>query len=195
MNKDSSTSRNLDWKDVEPIVNRIYDAYLDVECTTWPSSVWPLLTEDGLTSAATARDRLDTTVRAITLSHFHIMFTHELSLRRFDPTYRAILGSLLSAKRVGKLAVTQYGGSMSDFARLSHCIGCALQWIIPDQLTQILMTLRKHQGSSLDIFENLMAKSAFDSSNNKEIADGGTQSAFNFVLKCERELLPSGWQM
>ena len=150
---------DLEWVDVAPIIFELHDYSLDPYMVRWPRLAWPALEQEELTGASSEVERLDTTIRAISLTHFHLQFLCELNLSVLDMDYDAWLEDIVTADQILLLLKSKYDWQEHDCADYRQKIDKAFFAVYPYHLQQIMTAVYDYFGSIDDIFDLLVETS------------------------------------
>lgn len=147
---------DLEWEDVAPMIYELHDYSLDPYMVRWPRLAWPALEQAELTGASSELERLDSTIRAISLTNFHLQFLSELNQSVLDMDYDAWLEGTVTVDQILLLLKSKYDWQEHDCADYRQQISKAFFAVYPYHLRQIMTALYEYLGSIDDIFDSLI---------------------------------------
>ena len=181
MNDTATNDTRMEWDDVTPIIQRMYEHHLNIERMQWPAVVWPVLVRSGIATASTELDRLDSTVFAYTLSKFHIMFCQSLDTKFCGRDDEVTLDGLLTIDDLIPLIKARYCDGYDWLSSLPMTLKSALSLIYFSQLGPMLEALIDHYGSSANLFAALVKYSSEDLGGGETVSSAGVAAASNFL--------------
>ncbi len=146
----------LEWSDVADLVYRVHDYSRDPYKLRWPRLVWPALEKGELADASSDLHRLDSTIRAISLTHFHLEFLSELSLSYLDIDYGCWLEETVTAGDIALVLNRKYVWQDGDVEEFREHVGRAFLAIYPTHKQQIVRALHDYFGSIQGILDSLI---------------------------------------
>ena len=149
-------SPSLEWSDVAPLVYRLHDYSLDPYMLRWPRLAWLALEQGELAGASSDLDRLDSTIRAISLTHFHLEFLSELGLSVLDIDYDGWLENTVTANDISRVLSQKHEWTESDVEEYCEQVDRAFLAIYPCHKQQIVRALYDYFGSIQGILDSLI---------------------------------------
>ena len=146
----------LEWADIAPMILELHDYSLDPYLVRWPRLAWLALEKGGLTGGSSEIERLDTTVRAISLTHFHLEFLSELNLSMLKRDYDDWLEDTVTIDQLLLLLKSKYDWHEDSRAASKGRIAKAFFAVYPYHLQQIVTAVYEHFGSLEKVFESLI---------------------------------------
>jgi len=152
---------SLDWIDVAPLVYDLHDLSLDPYMVRWPRLAWRALEEAGLTNAASEVERLDTILRAMSVTLLHVQFLDCLRSDVSDEDYAERLGKIITWDQIACVLAQKYGDSPAG-ERMDDAFD-AINWY---HLPQLVNALYGYFGTYLATFDSLV-ETAVDPGDNE----------------------------
>jgi len=181
MNETAMNSTSMEWDDVMPIIQKMYEHHLNLERMLWPAAIWPVLVRSGIATASTELDRLDSTVFAFTLSKFHIRFCHNLDMKVCDPDYESALEGLVTVDDLIPLIKARYWNGFDWLSSPPMTLKRPLSLIYFSQLGPMLEALIDHYGSPASLFDALIKYSSEDLGGGETVSSAGVAAASSFL--------------
>jgi hypothetical protein len=145
------SSQTLDWFDVAPSIYEIHDLSLDPYMMRWPRLAWRALEKAGLTDAASEADRLDTILRAMSVTLLYVQFLDCLRSDVSDEDFAERLGKIITWDQIACVLAQKYGDSPAG-ERMDDAFD-AINWY---HLPQLVNALHGYFGSYLATFDSLV---------------------------------------
>ena len=142
---------SLEWNEVAPLIYDLHDQSLDPYMVRWPRLAWLVLEEYGLTGATSEIDRLDSKLRAASLTHLHLQFLSEFNLGTLDIDYDGWLEGIITLDEMEHVLARKYGCSPK-----SECMRDAFDTVYLIQLPDIVRALHGYFGSFTATYQSLI---------------------------------------
>ena len=141
----------LEWIDVAPSIYEIHDLSLDPYMMRWPRLAWDALEEAGLTKATSEIERLDSILRAMSLTLLHLQFLDCLGSGVSDDDYGERLGKIITWEQIAGVLAQKYGERPAG-ERMDDAFD-AINW---HHLSQLADALHGYFGTYLATFDSLV---------------------------------------
>ncbi len=162
MFQDYPPSRQLTWREVEPIVSRLYAYNVPLSNMIWAKEAWSLLDSSDLTSAETPMNELDSLLRAVSIAIFHLIFINYLKPPLGDFDLVRPIQPMVKSVDVATLAVIRYDIDDEGWDDLASSLEHSLACVYRQQIPEALAALQQHYYSSAGFFEDLLRWSPSD---------------------------------
>lgn len=143
--------RSLNWMDVARLVYDLHDFSLDPYMVRWPRLAWLALEKCGLTGATSEVDRLESKLRAVSVTHLHMQFLSQFNLGALDTDHDDWLEGIITLDEMELILARRYGSSS-----ISERMSDAFERVYLLQLPDIVRALHGYFGSFTATYESLI---------------------------------------